>query len=1106
MRSSFDKNHLRIARIRRAYNRWVADQSFEDYALRFTALSARKNHPFKLALAALGSTSFMALEAIGGSLTLAFGFWNSFWAILLITVVIFCISIPLCYRAATTGLDIDLLTRGTGFGYIGSTITSLLYASFTFIFFGIEAAILANALHAFLPIPLPITYLLSAIVVIPLVARGISFISRFQIASQPVWLVLNILPLAIILVSHPEWVKGWVEFTGSAGKTDIIAIGYAASVMLVLICQSAEQVDFLRFLPPRSQTHSWTWWTALLIGGPGWILCDCFKLLAGSFLAYLLINKGFSADLAVQPCWMYLFAYEHFTSPALATALTLFLIAIAQIKINMTNAYAGSLAWSNFFSRLTHSHPGRVFYVFFNIAIALLLMESGLVDTIQTGIIIYAVFAAAWIGAILGDLILCKPFGLSPKIEFKRAVLPDLNIVGLGASCAGCFLGILALMKILGIFLAAFAPFAALLVACLMAPFLAYLTKGHSYIARKLPENWLKNSQTKTCVICGHQFETEDMAPCPAYGGSICSLCCSLDSRCRDRCKAAAYHLSHQILSPLRFLPVSIRKAIASPFGRFLSMMVIFAGVLSGLTLYAGEKWHNAFIIVFLVAAIVAWLVILGRDGQRKANRETLYQTRLLMNEIRAHRRTDSALKQAREKAEAASLAKTRYISGISHEIRSPLNAIMGYIQILQQDSRLPEDRQQALHIMRESGEHVTAILSGLLDISRIEAGRIKIYRDTIHLSAFLDAVVQMMRLQAYEKGLDFIYLYEGLPDFVRGDEYRLRQILINLLSNAIKYTRKGSVTFRAQWRGQIGEFLISDTGAGITESDKEHIFEPFVRGAAATTVQGTGLGLTITKLLTEILGGELTFKSELGHGTEFRLRLMLSDVRENRLPIQNRLPDNYQGTRCKILVVDDNDSHRQIMREFLEPRGFIIDDVNSGKACLEKMKYDKPDIILLDLSMPDMDGQEVALQLKESVFASIPIIFLTGNLVESTDRQVPALEGCPVMGKPVNLMTLIYEIGQQLHLTWIFSEEFSDKKSSKEEQQDVRLARSLSEEERSRLNAILNRGDLKKLREAFANLQKSKPELSETIIPLATLAASYQLEALRHALERETE
>lgn len=187
--------HLRIVRPRRAYSRWAANQTFEDYALRFTAQRARTATPMRAALTALGSISFLALEAMGGTLTLAFGFANTAAAIAFVTLVIFCVSLPLCLSAARSGLDIDLLTRGCGFGYIGSTITSLLYASFTFIFFGLEAAILAGTLRSLLGVPLWLAYLVCAVVVIPLVMWGITFIARFQIATQPIWFALNLYPL-----------------------------------------------------------------------------------------------------------------------------------------------------------------------------------------------------------------------------------------------------------------------------------------------------------------------------------------------------------------------------------------------------------------------------------------------------------------------------------------------------------------------------------------------------------------------------------------------------------------------------------------------------------------------------------------------------------------------------------------------------------------------------------------------------------------------------------------------------------------------------------------------------------------------------------------------
>ncbi|MDO9240192.1 MAG: hybrid sensor histidine kinase/response regulator, partial [Methylicorpusculum sp.] len=194
----------KVFRVRRNYNRWVANQTLEDYALRFTANSARKWSAMQVALTALGAISFLALEAIGGAITLSYGFTNAVTAVAVVGTIIFLTGLPICYHAAKQGIDIDLLTRGAGFGYIGSTITSLIYASFTFIFFALEAAILSLALELILNIPLSIGYLISALLVIPLVTHGITLISRFQIWTQPLWIVLQILPLACIALKSDE--------------------------------------------------------------------------------------------------------------------------------------------------------------------------------------------------------------------------------------------------------------------------------------------------------------------------------------------------------------------------------------------------------------------------------------------------------------------------------------------------------------------------------------------------------------------------------------------------------------------------------------------------------------------------------------------------------------------------------------------------------------------------------------------------------------------------------------------------------------------------------------------------------------------------------------
>ncbi len=428
----------RIVRVRRSYNQWVANQTLEDYALRFTAKSARRWSSFSVANTAIGAVSFLALEAIGGSITVNYGFLNATSAILVVGALIFLTCIPIAYYAATYGIDIDLLTRGAGFGYIGSTITSLIYASFTFLFFAIEAAIMSLALEMCFGVPLFAGYVLSSLIVIPLVTHGITFISRLQLWTQPVWIVLHLLPFAFIAFADTGSFERWTGFSGTAGADgqsfNLILFGTAATVVFSLIAQIGEQVDFLRFLPPRDKRGA-SWWAAYLCAGPGWIIPGVLKMLAGSFLAFLAIEHLVPPEKAAEPTQMYLVGFQYvFSSPQLALAFTGAFVIISQIKINVTNAYAGSLAWSNFFSRLTHSHPGRVVWLVFNVAIALMLMELGIFKMLEHILGLYSIVAVAWVGALVADLAINKPLGLSPAgIEFKRAHLYDINPVGVGA-------------------------------------------------------------------------------------------------------------------------------------------------------------------------------------------------------------------------------------------------------------------------------------------------------------------------------------------------------------------------------------------------------------------------------------------------------------------------------------------------------------------------------------------------------------------------------------------------------------------------------------------------------------------------------------------------
>jgi signal transduction histidine kinase/CheY-like chemotaxis protein len=1043
--------HQRIVRVRRNYNQWVANQTLEDYALRFTAKTARRWSSLRVANTAIGAVSFLALEAIGGSITVNYGFSNAAAAIVVVGALILLTSIPIAYYASTYGVDIDLLTRGAGFGYIGSTVTSLIYASFTFLFFAIEAAIMSLALEMCFGVPLFIGYVLSSLIVIPLVTHGITFISRFQLWTQPAWIVLHLIPFVFIAAADRASFERWTSFSGLAGADgrglNLVLFGTASTVVFSLIAQIGEQVDFLRFLPPRERRRP-QWWLAYLAAGPGWIIPGALKLLAGSFLAFLAVEHLVPLQKATEPTQMYLVGFQYvFSSPQMALAFTGAFVIISQLKINVTNAYAGSIAWSNFFSRLTHSHPGRVVWVVFNVTIALMLMELGIFKMLEHILGLYSIVAVSWVSALVADLVINKPLGLSPPgIEFKRAHLFDINPVGVGAMLTATIVGILAFSGILGITLQSLSTFLALLVGFVVAPVIAYATKGRFYLARAPRQSWSGHAVIR-CSICEHHFETEDMAHCPAYSGAICSLCCSLETRCKDCCKPQA-RLSNQLLGVLgRILSERLTRPLNTDVGRYLGVLLLFSGVIGSVLslvyfqvsldasldvdapkdLLKSTLW-TVFFILTIIAGVAAWLFVLAQESRRVAEEETSRQTDLLMNEIEAHKRTDAKLQKAKEAAEAASKAKSRHVVGLSHELRTPLNAILGYAQLLERDPSIPPLKVNSIKVVRRSAEHLSQLIDGLLDISKIEAGRFHLSRNEVHISDFLDQLVDMFRLQAIAKGIEFRYLRsQRLPAVVHADENRLRQILINLLSNAIKFTDAGQVTFRVAYRHQVATFTVEDTGIGIHKNDHERIFQPFERArtARAKGTIGTGLGLTITSLLTNVMGGEIRVRSEVDRGSVFRIKLLLSEVSRPRVAStrEDRVR-GYIGPRQTILVVDDNEIQRDLVHDLLTPLGFEVVSAASGRECMLLAEQRRPNLVLLDIAMPEMDGWQVAQWFRSRSRERIAIVMLSANAIDPNHMLDAGRLYDDCLMKPVDLRQLLQKIHTLLNIEWTYEPE----------------------------------------------------------------------------------
>ncbi|GDY35824.1 ATP-binding protein [Acidovorax sp. NB1] len=1081
-----------VVKVRRDYNSWVATETMEDYALRYTPQRFRKWSEWRVANTAFGAASFLILEAVGATLLVQYGFINAFWAIVATGLIIFLAGLPISVYAARYGVDMDLLTRGAGFGYIGSTLTSLIYASFTFIFFALEAAVMAYALELALDIPPTWGYLICAIVVIPLVTHGVSAISRLQVWTQPLWLVMLVVPFVYVLMRDSGAFSGVMHYGGESmrGATfQLPLFGAALTVGIALITQMGEQADYLRFMPARTATTRGRWWLGVLVGGPGWVVLGVLKMLGGALLAWLALKHMVPTERAVDPNQMYLVAYEYvFPHYGWAVAATALFVVVSQMKINVTNAYAGSLAWSNFFSRLTHSHPGRVVWVVFNTLIAFMLMEMNVFRAMGEVLGLYSNIAIAWIMSVVADLVINKPLGLSPKgIEFKRAHLYDINPVGVGSMALASVLSISAHLGLFGPLPQAFSAVIAMAVAFVTAPLIAWATRGKYYIARQSepvavpvagPVPGARASDmgsyqrftVQRCVICEREYEAPDMAQCPAYRGAICSLCCTLDARCGDLCKPHA-SMAVQWSAALRWvLPRAIWRYLDTGLGHFLLLMLVIAPLLASVM---GLLYHQelntiaqaatdtevmaapevalrsgllkAYLALLVISGIVAWWLVLAHKSRQVAQEESNRQTGLLVREIELHRQTDEALQTARSVAEAAqqqaeearlradqaNQAKSRYISAISHEIRTPLNSILGYAQLMGEDAGVPPHRKQAVHVIRRGGEHLLSLIEGTLDIARIESGKLTLDVAPMRFADGLHEMAALFELQAAAKGLAFVFDVQGvIPEVVRADDKRLRQILINLLGNAVKFTAQGTVTLRVRYAREMARIEVQDTGPGLTPGEIERIFEPFARGgsAGAPSTPGAGLGLTIAKMLTALMGGELTVSSTPGVGSVFQVKLFLPEVHAEALgkaaaPVAaqaRRARKGYIGERRRILVVDNEEPDRELLVQLLEPLGFELRQAASGHDALDLLATGyRPHAIFMDLAMPGIDGWETLRRVRQMELVGLRCAVVSANAFDKALDNDVDIRPDDFIVKPVRHTELLDWLERRLGLQW---------------------------------------------------------------------------------------
>ncbi len=425
-----------------------------------------------------------------------------------------------------------------------------------------------------------------------------------------------------------------------------------------------------------------------------------------------------------------------------------------------------------------------------------------------------------------------------------------------------------------------------------------------------------------------------------------------------------------------------------------------------------------------------------------------------LQLEIAERRRIEVALQQAKEAAEAASHAKSLFLANMSHELRTPLNGILGYAQILKREKQLAEPYREKIDIIQRSGEQLLTLINDILDLSKIEAGKMELQLSDFHLPTFLKHITDIIRVRAEQKGVAFNCEYDfarrpfdsaqdrsfdpaigepsltpngmraHLPAAVRGDKKRLRQVLINLLGNAVKFTRQGQVIFRVSPNGADSiRFHVKDTGLGIAPDQLEAVFLPFQQVGKLQT-EGTGLGLAISRNLVRMMGGEIQVKSRPGQGSEFWFEVAMPVVADwvETLPTETRVINGFKGRRQRVLIVDDQQENRAILVDLLSPLGFEVAQACDGQEGLIKARQFQPNVILTDLVMPVMDGFEMVRQIRRTPFRSDTVIIAISASTFEDDQQASLGAGCnSFLPKPIQTERLLEQLGHHLDLEWVY-------------------------------------------------------------------------------------
>lgn len=471
-------------------------------------------------------------------------------------------------------------------------------------------------------------------------------------------------------------------------------------------------------------------------------------------------------------------------------------------------------------------------------------------------------------------------------------------------------------------------------------------------------------------------------------------------------------------------------------------------------------------------------------------------------------------LEAKKDYANNANQAKSEFLANMSHELRTPLNGILGYAQILGRSNTIHEKERHGINIIHQCGSHLLTLINDILDISKIEARKLELSSQALHFPSFIQGVVEICRVRADQKGLDFIYQPDpNLPLGIEADEKRLRQVLLNLLGNAIKFTDRGIITLKVEVQNPNTinslsriNFQIIDTGVGIAAHQLNKLFQAFEQvGERKRQSEGTGLGLAISQRIVQLMGGQIQVASELGVGSTFYFEVQLpvaSDwVQRSSVQAEGRII-GYEGTQRHILIVDDRWENRSVLRNLLEPMGFRFTEAENGQEALAKAREELPDLMITDLAMPVMDGFEMLKQLRSSEDIKHLRMIVSSASVAEIDRQ-KSLEmgGDDFLAKPVEVEELLNLLAKNLQLTWKYdATESSPGTGNNEISTELILP---SGEDLQILLELAQDGLLRELTKTADEIGRKSPDCQPFIQQLVQLAKEFKTEKIEELIQQ---